>query len=78
MKKDELVNKTLKNIKKLPKNKVEEVNNFIEFLLSRIDNQLINDEIQNLVMKSDTYVFLKDEPEIYSVNDIKEKYNAKR
>lgn len=66
------------NIKKLPEDKISEVNDFVEFLLSKIDNQLINDGIDSLVKDSKSFDFLKDEPDIYSLNDIKEKYNDKR
>lgn len=38
--------KTITNLKKLPPDKLSEVNDFIEFILSRIDDQIISSGIQ--------------------------------
>jgi len=53
---------------------VQEVYDFAEFLLHRIENQLITDGIQKLANKSKTYQFLESEEELYTVNDLKVKY----
>jgi hypothetical protein len=73
-----ILKKTVENIQKLPEDKISEVNDFIEFLLYKIDNQMINNGLKNLIEDSKTYEFLNKEPDIYSVSDVKEKYNAKR
>ena len=67
----QLVNKTILNIQKLPLNKVQEVNDFVEFLLNKIDDQIITEGIKSMVQDSKTFQFLEDEPDLYSVNDLK-------
>ena len=67
----QLVNKTILNIQKLPLNKVQEVNDFVEFLLNKIDDQIITEGIKSLVQDSKTFQFLENEPDLYSVNDLK-------
>jgi len=67
----QLVNKTISNIQKLPLNKVQEVNDFVEFLLEKIDDQIITEGIKTLVQDAKAFKFLEDEPDLYSVNDLK-------
>lgn len=74
MTRETLINKTIDNLKKLPNQKLEEVSNFAEFLLNRIDNQIMTEGIQKLVMDSKAFRFLEEEEDLYSVDDLKEKY----
>lgn len=74
MDKQILIKKTNSNIQRLPASKVQEVNDFVEFLLNKIDDQIITEGIQQIASKSKAYEFLNDEPDLYSVNDLKVKY----
>jgi hypothetical protein len=74
MEKDILIKKTIKNIQQLPITKVKEVNDFAEFLLNKIDDQLINEGIKNISSSSKSFDFLNNEPDLYSVEDLKVKY----
>ena len=69
-----LIKKTIENLSKLPDQKLKEVSDFAEFLLDRIENQLMTDGIQKLVSDSKTFQFLKDEEDLYSAKDLKERY----
>ncbi|QOI97475.1 MAG: hypothetical protein HRU69_08220 [Flammeovirgaceae bacterium] len=69
-----LIKKTIDNLRKLPDQKLKEVSDFAEFLLSRIENQIVIEGIQKLVSDSKVFKFLKDEEDLYSVNDLKERY----
>jgi len=51
-----------------------EVNDFADFLLSKIDDKITLEGIQKLTSDSKAFDFLKDEENLYSVNDLKEKY----
>jgi hypothetical protein len=53
---------------------VKEVNDFVEFLLSKIDDKIIKEGIQELQLGSESFEFLKTEPDLYTVNDLKIKY----
>lgn len=69
-----LIDNTINKIRQLPDNKIKEINDFADFLLSKIDTRITIDGMQKIVSDSKSFDFLKDEEEQYSVNDLKEKY----
>jgi len=69
-----LIQKTLENISKLPDQKLKEVSDFAEFLLSKLEDQLLTEGIQKLAMDSKAFQFLNEEEELYTEADLKEKY----
>lgn len=69
-----LLQKTVENISKLPDQNLQEVSDFTEFLLSRIESHLMTEGIQKLNVNSKAYKFLEDEEDLYTVADLKEKY----
>jgi hypothetical protein len=74
MEREVLVRKTFHNIEQLPTTRIREVNDFVEFMLQKVDDALITEGLQRLSSSSRVYDFLKEEPEIYSVSDLKVKY----
>jgi hypothetical protein len=74
MTRERLIKKTIDNLSKLPDQKLKEVSDFAEFLLNRIEDQLMTEGIQKLVAESKTFEFLEDEEDLYSVRDLKERY----
>ncbi|QNL21556.1 DUF2281 domain-containing protein [Hyphobacterium sp. CCMP332] len=74
MTRETLIKKAIDNISKLPDQKLREVSDFAEFLLNRIENQIVTEGIQKLVSNSNAFKFLKDEEDLYSEKDLKEKY----
>ena len=73
-----LIDNTLNKIRQLPDAKIKEINDFADFLLSRIDDKIIQEGIQKLTSESKAFEFLKHEDDLYTLNDLKEKYNEKR
>jgi len=69
-----IVKKAIKNIRRLPAAKVKEVNDFAEYLLNKIDDQLITEGIQKISSSSKSFEFLNNEPDLYSISDLKVKY----
>jgi hypothetical protein len=69
-----LIDNTINKIRQLPDMKIKEVNDFADFLLSKIDDKITVDGIQKIVSDSKAFDFLNDEENLYSVNDLKEKY----
>lgn len=69
-----LIENTIKKIEQLPDIKIKEVDDFVEFLLGKIDDKIIVEGIQKLTSDSKTFEFLKDEEDLYTVNDVREKY----
>lgn len=78
MSKEEIIEKTLEAMNRLPEEKVAEVFDFAEFMLKKYDEFLLDEGIKELSSKGKTYEFLEQEEEIYSVKDLKVIYNAKR
>ena len=70
----QLIKDTLEKIEKLPDFEIGEVNDFAGFLLSRLDDKILVEGIQKLSSDSKTLEYLNNEENLYSVNDIKEKY----
>ena len=69
-----LINNTVNKIRLLPDTKIKEVNDFADFLLSKIDDKIILKGIQKLTSESKSFNFLHDEEDLYNENDLKEKY----
>ncbi|MCF8357125.1 MAG: DUF2281 domain-containing protein [Prolixibacteraceae bacterium] len=65
---------TFQKLNKLPDTKIQELNDFAEFLLNKIEDKIIVDGISEMASKSKVFEFLKDEADLYSVNDVIEKY----
>ena len=71
MTKESLIQKTVEAIQKLPIEKAEEISDFVEFLLSKYEEQYLLKGIGKLVENSETFNFLAEEETIYSKADIK-------
>ncbi len=69
-----LIDQTVKSIKKLPDSKLQEVSDYVEFLLQRAENSELNEQIARLASTSKSFQFLEDEEELYSESDLKEVY----
>jgi hypothetical protein len=74
MTRKKLIEKTIENISRLPDQKVKEIKDFSEFLLSKLDEKIISEGIQELALKSNSYSFLEEEENVYTVEDLKERY----
>lgn len=74
MTREKLIKKTVDSLSKLPDQKIKEVADFADFLLSKIDDQIIVERIQKMAAESKAFAFLEDEEDIYTVEDLKEKY----
>ena len=74
MSKTELIEKTLQSLNQLPENELMEINDFAAFLLSKINQRVLTEEVTQMNMQSKSYKFLADDKDIYTVNDLKVKY----
>jgi hypothetical protein len=59
----------------LPEDKAMEISDFADFLFKKYEEQLINDNVMALVSESKSFKFLYEEEDLYSLSDLKEKYN---
>lgn len=68
-----LIKKAVLSLSKLPTQKIQEITDFAEFLISKTEDEVPVDDIQKLMAVSTTFDFLNHEPELYSIADIKKK-----
>lgn len=69
-----LLNQTIHKLRKLPASKIEEVDNYVDSLLNKLEEKILSEGIQKIVSESETFKFLEDEEELYSMADLKEKF----
>ena len=69
-----LINKTIEFISHLPNNRVNEVAEFAEFLVRKHEEETLRQGVLQLSAASSSFDFLKDEEELYSLSDLKERY----
>lgn len=74
MNRESVINRTMEVIQKLPSEKIEEVSDFAEFILSKLDDDILKQGIQHLVQNGNSYNFLNQEPDLYTLNDLKVSY----
>lgn len=74
MSRAEIIEKTLNALNKLPENKGEEVADFADFMVKKTEEQQLQTGIQTMIAGSDAFAFLKDEDDLYTLDDLKERY----
>lgn len=76
MTREAIIERTIITMNRLPDEKMLEISDFADFIIKRYEDILLTDEIQKLATNSQSFDFLNDEEEIYSMEDLKEKFNA--
>ncbi len=76
MTRDTALEKTIQTIKKLPTDKLQEVSDFISFLLKQYEEERLTHGIQKIVDSGKTFEFLNQEEDIYTIDDLKDVYNG--
>ena len=74
MTRESLINKTMEVLTKLPQDKVTEVADFADYIFKKYDEEILQKGIEKLVSTSKAFNFLKTEGDLYTVNDLKERY----
>ena len=77
MSKQELIEKTISALQKLPADKVAEVSEFADLMLQRNRDKEITSAIGQLSSNTKSYQFLDEEEDLYTLNDVKAPYNGK-
>jgi|LGVE01.1.fsa_nt_gb hypothetical protein len=65
-----ILNSTIDKISGLPENKLEEVSDFVDFLLRKIENNNLSEGIKKLSTESKSLSFLYNEEDLYDESDI--------
>jgi uncharacterized membrane-anchored protein YjiN (DUF445 family) len=76
MKRQNIVERTLKAINQLPEDKAVEISDFADFVLKRYEEQELVKGIQKMASESQAFDILNNEEEIYSLADLKEVYTC--
>lgn len=71
MTKEALIQKTLKRLSDLPKEKVSEVLDFADFIAKKYEEDILQKGVVALATNSQAYKFLDNEEDLYTVNDLK-------
>lgn len=74
MTKEQLINKTLNTLSRLPNDKIWEIYDFADYLLKKYEEEIILKGAENLMNDSKAFEFLEEEEELYTKNDLKEKF----
>jgi hypothetical protein len=74
MTREAIIQKTIKTLNMLPAEKAGEVADFADYVLKKHEELTLQNGIEKLVEKSKTFQFLNDEEDLYTAEDIKEKY----
>jgi len=71
-----IIERTIKVINQLPEDKAEEISDFADFVIKKFEDGRITESIQQLASKSQAFEFLNDDEDLYSSDDLREKYNG--
>lgn len=71
-----IIDKTIQAINLLPQDKAVEISDFADFIIKKYEEKILTDNIQKLASDSKAFDFLNSEEDLYSLEDLKEKYNA--
>ena len=74
MTREAIIQKTMEVLQALPADKIGEVSDFADYILKKYDDRLLQQGMQALIEQSDTFNFVEEEQEIYTVKDLKERY----
>jgi hypothetical protein len=69
-----IIQHTMQVVSKLPIEKAQEVSDFADFILKKQEEELLQKGIQQIASTGKPYAFLKDEEDLYTLNDLQEKY----
>ncbi len=71
-----IIERTVKAINQLPEEKAEEISDFADFITKRYEEHLLTQGIQKLTSENQSFNFLHNEEDLYSIADLKEVYNG--
>ena len=73
MTRETLIRNTMNSLSRLPKERLSEVSDFVDFILAKETEENLQKGIEKLSEESGSLNFLFDEEELYSMSDIKKK-----
>jgi len=74
MTREAIIQKTISTLNKLPEEKAGEVSDFADYILKKYEEENLQAGIEKLMAQSQVFQFLNDDEDLYTDEDIKEKY----
>ncbi len=74
MTREAIIQKTIEVLSALPDDKIEEVSDFADYVLKKYDDRSLQREMQTLAERSETFNFVREDEETYSVTDLIDRY----
>ena len=74
MSKKELIKQTINQLEKLPTEKIEEVYDYAELISKRFEESSLIKSLTSVNTNSKPFAFLNEEENLYSIEDLKEKF----
>jgi hypothetical protein len=74
MEKEVLVKNTIGKLEQLPARRIHEVIDYVEYIIQKSHDDMIVEGLQQLSSISRANDFLYEEPELYSLNDLKVRF----
>ena len=74
MSRENLIQKMLETVSKLPQHRAAEVADFADYLLFKYDEEMLQKGMDKFVSDGKAFEFLKEEEDLYSTKDLKENY----
>ncbi len=77
MNRQAIIDRTVDVINRLPEDRALEICDFADFIMLQYEESQLKEGIGSLAANSKTFAFLKEEEDIYTEADLKEKYRDK-
>ncbi|GAB3490124.1 hypothetical protein GCM10027341_01420 [Spirosoma knui] len=74
MSRRQLVEQALQTINQLPEDRISEVVDFASYILKKHEESMLQKGIEQLVETSAAFAFLNEEEDLYTIHDLKERY----
>lgn len=75
MSKKEIIEKIINAINQLPQEKAEEISNFTDYIYNQYEVELLRAGMVVLTDESNSFEFIKNEDDVYTLADVKKIYN---
>lgn len=74
MSREAIINRTVNLLDQLPEDKLRQAIDFIQYLLWKYEQETLTKGVSELNLKSESFSFLEEEEDLYTVEDLKERY----
>jgi hypothetical protein len=74
MTRETLIQRIITVLEKLPQDKASEIADFADYILKKYNDSILQKGIETLISDSKTFSYLKNEEDLYTLADLKERY----